>query len=604
VFRYVAFAWSDADGPAREGARVLSERLRDGRCAWQIVLERPGLQVWCSDIRPGASEPHLLERGAGVALGKLFVSAGNGDASTSAPLCLAEGESLKILESGGRRLIERYWGRYVAFLHDAASGTTRVLRDPTGALPCFMTRLLGVDVFFSHMQEAVELGGRAFSINWAYVAAALCQPRVQVHSTGLNEVSQVLGGECVAVRDGRATRQFYWNPLRIAEEPPLEDPTAAARFLRNQTRDCVHAWASAYGSILHLLSGGLDSSIVLGCLKDAPARPRITCLNFHSPGSNTDERAYAALAAAGSGCEVVERPRNSGVTLRSVLDIQPSCLPTDYFFYLDGGRTEAAVAAERQATAVFSGYGGDQLFYQARAHYAAGDYLARRGVRPALFTVALDAARVDGMSVWGVLGEALSQGLLRRRWTPASELGRYKTLIRHDVVRNISRNRDLLHPWFHATGRAPSGKVFHAFQLLFPYDFYNPLGRESDPEIVTPLLSQPLIELVMRIPTWVLTMGGWDRALARRAFGNEVPRRILTRRTKGGQEEYAKAILTRDMEFVRSLLLDGRLVREGMLDAARLAEVLSGRPSRTSAGNAELYGCLSIEAWLHQWLHA
>jgi asparagine synthase (glutamine-hydrolysing) len=583
---------------------MLCERLLTGRRAWQVVLERPGLQVLCSDIRPGASEPHLLERGAGVVLGALFLSAGDGRASESASLRFAEGESLKILQSAGRQLIERYWGRYVAFLHDAASGTTWVLRDPTSALPCFMTRLLGVDVFFSHMQEAVDLGGRIFSINWQYVAAALCQFRVLVHSTGLNEVSQVLGGECVELRDGRVSREFYWNPLRIAEESPVEDPAVAAKLLRSQTRDCVHSWASAYPSVLHLLSGGLDSSIVLGCLKDAPARPRITCLNFHSPGSNTDERAYAALAAAGTGCEVVERPRNSEVTLRSVLDIQPSCVPTDYFFYLDGGRSEAVEAAERQATAVFSGYGGDQLFYQARAHYAAGDYLSRHGARPALFTVALDAARVDGMSVWGVLREALAQGLLHRRWTPASEVGRYKTLIRRGVAHDISHDLNLVHPWFRATGRAPSGKVFHAFQLLFPYDFYNPLGRDTDPETVTPLISQPLIELVMRIPTWVLTMGGWDRALARRAFGAEVPRRILTRRTKGGQEEYAKGILTRDMEFVRSLLLDGRLVRERLLDAERLTEALSGRPSRMAAGNTELYGCLSVEAWLRHWVYA
>jgi len=36
----------------------------------------------------------------------------------------------------------------------------------------------------------------------------------------------------------------------------------------------------------------------------------------------------------------------------------------------------------------------------------------------------------------------------------------------------------------------------------------------------------------------------------------------------------------------------------------RVAEVLSGRPSKKAASNVELYGCLSIEAWLRQWLHA
>jgi asparagine synthase (glutamine-hydrolysing) len=603
VFRYVALVWDDADGEARESARTLHDRLAARSGGWQAVFERAGLHVFCSDIRPGSSEPYRLHGGAGVVLGKVFIAGDDERPSVSAPLELPAEESRRITTTGGRRLVEHYWGRYVAFLHDAESRTSHVLRDPAGGLPCLTLRLQGVDVFVSHMQEARDLAAdRAFSVNWSYVAGILCFTRVLIRATGLNEVSQVLPGECVELRHGRLSREFYWNLLRIAEEPPIEDVAAAAKLLRGRTRDCVQAWASSYESIVHMLSGGLDSAIVFGCLKEAPVRPRITCLNFHSPGSNTDERAYAALAAAGS--EVLERPRNTSVTLRSMLQVQTSCLPEDYFFYLDGGRTEADVAAERQATAVFSGYGGDQLFYQSRALFAAGDFIARHGLGRRLFTVALDAARVDRVSIWHVLRDGLSRTLLSRRWSPASEAGRYKTLIRAEVVRDISANRDLLHPWFHATGRAPNGKIFHAFQLLFPYDFYNPLGREADPESVTPLLSQPLLELLMRIPTWVLTAGGWDRALARRAFGPEVPRRILMRRTKGGQEEYAKSIFTRDIDFARDLLLDGRLVREGMLDAVRLAEVLSGKPTRTAAGNAEVYGCLSMEAWLRQWLHA
>jgi asparagine synthase (glutamine-hydrolysing) len=160
----------------------------------------------------------------------------------------------------------------------------------------------------------------------------------------------------------------------------------------------------------------------------------------------------------------------------------------------------------------------------------------------------------------------------------------------------------LVHPWFRAPGRAPSGKLWHAYQLLFPADFYNPLGAASDPEPVTPLFSQPLIELALRIPTWLLTQGGWDRAVARRAFQHEVPRRIITRRTKGGQEEHARDILVRNMAFARDLLADGHLVQARILDRARLTEVLSGRPTRIASSNVEAFGCLSAEAWLRLWL--
>jgi asparagine synthase (glutamine-hydrolysing) len=121
---------------------------------------------------------------------------------------------------------------------------------------------------------------------------------------------------------------------------------------------------------------------------------------------------------------------------------------------------------------------------------------------------------------------------------------------------------------------------------------------------VTPLFSQPLLEAVLRIPTWLLTLGGWDRALARRAFQHEVPRPIITRRTKGGQEEHAKSILVRNITFARELLLSGKLAGAGILDRTLLGEVLSGRPTRVPTSNVELYACLSVEAWVRKWLPA
>src|SRR5262249_19000237 len=162
-------------------------------------------QVFCSGIRPGSAEAYYLQHQSGVVLGKLFVT-GSPDGETpsvSAPLELPEPQTRRILETAGRELIDRYWGRYVPIWHDPRSGTTRVLRDPSGGLPCLATRLQGVDVFVSHMQEARDLAAdRAFSVNWSYVAGVLCFTRVLVHATGLEEVSQVLPGECVAIRQG------------------------------------------------------------------------------------------------------------------------------------------------------------------------------------------------------------------------------------------------------------------------------------------------------------------------------------------------------------------------------------------------------------------
>jgi asparagine synthase (glutamine-hydrolysing) len=610
VFRYVAFVWDDADLAARASAGRLSDLLRAdlpkgdrpsaGESRWNTVLDGKGLRVFCAGVREGSSEAYTLRNGGGVILGKLF-ERGQGAPSRAAPLSPGEEESRRIVASRGRRLIDSYWGRYVAFVHEDEARVTRVIVDPSATLPCLSTRLADVHVYFSSMEDVLPLRSDAFSINWKYVAAVLCHWRLNVHTTGLSEVERVLGGECVEHSAGRATRSVYWSPLDFAQSDVIEDAEEAASAIRETTRDCVHAWASSYSSILHFLSGGLDSSIVLACLRDAPTRPKITCVNFHSPGAHSDEREYARLVARDAGYELLERERDSALSLESLLRIRRSAVPRDYFVFLDEGRYEAEIAREHGATALFTGYGGDQIFFQSRAAHAAGDFLTRHGLSAALLEVALDAARVDRLSIWSVLGKAFAAAWFGKRWSPYQERFVPHSIIPDRIVQDISRDSDLVPPMLRSPSGAPNGKRFHAYGTMFPAEFYHPLASETHPEQVSPLFSQPLLEVAMRIPTWLLTRGGWDRAMARRAFQHDMPQRIVVRRTKGGREGHSKALLLRNMDFVRSLLLDGNLVRQRILERRQVAEILAPGPGRLRSGNVELHECLSAEAWVRQW---
>jgi asparagine synthase (glutamine-hydrolysing) len=603
VFRYVALVWNDADPIAREDARRLGDALLSNGEPWQVAVSLPGLAVHHIGARSGSSTARRLHDGRGVVLGTLF-SLGAEAVSSQAPDSFSAPETQLILTSKCQRLIECYWGRYVSIVRDEASDVTWVLRDPSGTMPALEAKLGQVTIYFSWMEDGFRLGADARTVNWPYLTTALCQTRLQVRETALANVNQVLGGECVEWRGGRERRSFYWDPLRIAETGVFDDLARATDWLRRIARDCVRAWASGHETILHTLSGGLDSSIVLACLQDAPARPRIVCLNYHSPGSNTDEREFARLAAQRAGCELIERERNSSLDLTQMLKLDRSPIPQSYLPYLESARHEAELAALTGASASFSGIGGDQLFYQSRAFFAAADYLQRNGIRAGAFRVALDAARMDRLSVWTVLRRALFHGLMRHPWSIRDEPALYKTLIRNDVIDEVAlqtrTSGRFIHPLFRSTARAQSGKVWHAWQLLFPPDFCNPLAGAAVPESVTPLYSQPLMELALRIPTYFLTIGGWDRAVARRAFQHDVPREIITRQAKGGQEEHARAILSRNIGFVRELLLDGALVSQRILDRARVEDVLSGRPTRSPTGNAELYEYLGAEAWLRR----
>ncbi len=600
MFRYVAFVWNDQDPAARESAHTLLQRQAAAGQGWRVALRGGGVEVRCARADGDSCAAYPLAESDGVVLGNLFARSPEG-VSTAAPRAIGAADSRAMLDTNGRHLIECFWGRYVAFLHDAHARATWVLRDPSGGLPCYVVRCQGIDVYFSCVDDVVDLLDAPLEVNWPYLLAAVCFLREHSSGTALRQVTQVLAGECAETRAGVSKRSFYWDPLRLANTEAIEDPRQAAAALRQCVRDVVHAWGSLYEHVLLSLSGGLDSSIVLACLKDAPSQPRITCFHYYPLGADLDERAFARAAAATAGLDLIERSRDSSFSLQPLLTIHRTPEPTNYPYFLEHSRLDAQLAAEHGAAALIIGHGGDQLFYQERAQWAPGDFLHRRGLRPGVLRVALDAAQMDQVSVWRVLREAASAYLFHQRWSPLQEAGRMRPLLAPEVIAQARRSAGFLHPLLRHPRGAPSGKLWHAHQISQPFDFYDPLGRPGEAERISPLLSQPLMELCLRIPTYVLTQGGWDRAVARRAFHDDLPPGIRNRRHKGGMEEHLRRTLEHNRPLLRELLLDGALVREGVIDRERVAEVLSGRATRIAAGSGELLEYAGIEAWLSRW---
>jgi asparagine synthase (glutamine-hydrolysing) len=118
-----------------------------------------------------------------------------------------------------------------------------------------------------------------------------------------------------------------------------------------------------------------------------------------------------------------------------------------------------------------------------------------------------------------------------------------------------------------------------------------------------PLLSQPLVELCLRIPTYVLIKNGMDRATARRAFAPDLPPEIIKRRNKGRIDQHLRDVMDANLNFVRDLLLNGRLVKEGLLNRRNLELYLTRERSPADFQYSEiLQEQLCVEAWLSRWL--
>jgi asparagine synthase (glutamine-hydrolysing) len=429
----------------------------------------------------------------------------------------------------------------------------------------------------------------------------------QSRDTALHEVSEIQLGERVRFSGDTVHRSLEWNPFAIAQTNPILDPETAVAELRRTTRACVHAWASCYSDIVHNLSGGLDSSIVLSCLKDTPSRPNITCLHYFATGPDEDERKYARSMANRVKVELIEHQLDvKEVRLDYILNLRRSSRPWFYMYEIEHGRFEGQLAAEREAKGLFSGAGGDGVFFQARADLAVTDYLFDHGMGRDLLRVAVDAARISRKSIWPLLLTALRARAIPPRWHPLSVGGRpERTLVSQDVQQAARRSPKLLHPWFadRSLRGIPPGVLWHALSVSAAPAYYSSFETGPYPERTLPLLSQPLVELCLRIPTYVLIRNGMDRATARRAFAPDLPPEIVKRRNKGRIDQHVRNILDDNLNFVRDLLLNGRLVKEGLLDRRNLELYLTRERSPADFQYAEiLQEHLCIEAWLSRWL--
>ena len=606
MYRYLALIWNPVDERSHLAALSLTERLSGGSTQWSRVLEGPGVATFHADRHPGSSDASLLAHSAGVVFGKVFTRDIDRPGS-AARVVFDDAESSQVVTTRGRRLFERYWGRYVAILRNAVTGEVWVLRDPSGGFPCWLTSHDGVSIVCSDIDDCHTLGGLSFTVNWNYITGFVAHAGLQVRDTALNEVSEVQPGERVRFSSGSIQRSIEWNPLEIARDAPLESSDEAIALLRNTTLGCVHTWASGYRGILHNLSGGLDSSIVLSCLMSAPSRPEITCLNYFGAGPHEDERRYARLMAAHAGVELLEHELDpKAVRLEQLLGLRRSPRPWFYMYEIEHGQFEGELAGRRGASGLFSGSGGDGVFFQARAELAVTDYLFDHGLGAGLVRTAIDAARVSRKSIWPLLWQAISARVFEREWDPiAMTKPLERTVVNEEVVAAARRDKSLAHPWLTpaATRGVSPGILWHVMSLSMPPAYYSSFSREGYPERTMPLLSQPLVELCLRIPTYLLIESGRDRALARRAFTDNLPDEIVRRQAKGRADQHVRNILDGNLEFVREFLLDGVLVGRGLLNRAGLELYLTRDRSPADFQYSEiLQEHVCTEAWLRTWL--
>lgn len=577
--RYIAFMGSFGAGLSESMRRMAERAAKAG--SLQRLVDTSELIV----LSDGAIPALVLEWGGGVVLGSLFQ--GSGDAALSSHQRDAIGETR------GTFLLESCWGQYVALLRSPVRGDVIALRDPSGGLPCYQVRHRDGMIITSDPQWLADLGLFAPQIDWAAVASHLIAPELRPAATCLTGMTELLRGQRWSLRPAGITLDDAWTPWTYAaQDMQIAHQHEALSSVRTIVCDTISALSAGSGPILLGLSGGLDSSIVAAGL--AGAGRQFSCLGFATNDAGGDERHFARQVTDRLDVPFIDAyldPVNARVEGPAA-----TYLPRPVGRYLthEIDRLSGEAAADIGATAHWNGAGGDNVFCYLQSAAPIVDRWRQDG-RFAAWATLRDVCAQTGCNISTAV--RLARRIRKRGagYPWRAELD----LLAPDVIENIALPE---HPWLDAPTGAMAGKAAHIASLMRIENHLEGMERERVLPVIAPLMAQPIVEHCLRVPSWFWVQGGRDRSVARDAFSGLLPNPVLARRTKGTPDSFSATLFeTRRMEF-RTLLMDGMLRENGLLDVPSLDRLLAFEGPVAELSYLRVLTLAQVELWARHWV--
>ncbi|MDZ3831948.1 MAG: asparagine synthase-related protein [Sphingopyxis sp.] len=444
------------------------------------------------------------------------------------------------------------WGNFLAFCQNGSRFF--IERAPMTGMPLYWARHRDGIVCASHLPL---LDGLAIArgIDWTFVAHCLAFRNLRTERTGLAGCAELLPGSRLALDGGELAIEQTWTPWDHVDKPNFVSASELASALERQLLACTSALTASRRDIVLELSGGLDSSIVAATLANAGAE--CSAITFATLDADGDERPYARAVAERCGMALCEVEHDDRLIDLAAPPAHRHFRPGAYAVLGGIDRAFDAAVGERDVSIV-GGIGGDNVFAFDNTVAPILDAASHFGLGRRAFTAMRDVARASNASLWD------AAKLSWRAWWkgPRQHWERDYSFLAPDAV----PDEPFRHPWDEGGAAASQAKRNHVEAIRRILDFLDRPGRWYDRDVVAPLLSQPVVEFCLEVPSWTWVSGGRDRAIARAAFADRLPPEVVWRRGKGRIESLCVAAYLKQRPALRELLLGGRLADRGLLD--------------------------------------
>jgi asparagine synthase (glutamine-hydrolysing) len=503
-----------------------------------------------------------------------------------------------LYEESGPHFVERLQGMFALALWDTRRERLVLARDRLGKKPLLWTRLPdGTLAFASELKALLRLPGVSREIDLEAIDAYLALQYVPGERTALRGVHKLPPGHLLVAENGGLRVAAYWHP------EPAEASTTETEWLervRTTVAEAVRKRLVADVPLGALLSGGIDSSIVVALMAQASSRPvRTFTVGFSE--ERYDERAYARAVAERYGTvhEELELEEDIAATLPRLAAAYDEPLGDEAAFptFL------IAEQARRHVTVALGGDGGDEAFagYERYiAHGLAGRVpgaLARAGA--AVLRV-LPGARNEPRS-WPYRAARLldvAAAPAADRYTRLMEVFPFELRQELWAEPGTARQVRLVAPATGITGmQLLDLDTYLPGDLLLKADI---ASMAHSLELRSPFLDHEVVALGLALPDSLKARGREGKVALRRAFAGDLPPEVAARGKTGFGVPLGRWFREDLRESAGDLLATDRGWFRGEAVQRLLSEHRSGRADH----GHRLWCLLMLELWAREHVEA
>lgn len=513
-----------------------------------------------------------------------------------------------LYEEFGPACVEQLRGMFAFAIWDERKHLLLLARDRVGIKPLYYWKGPSSLIFGSEIKAILADPDCNPEVDPRLVDRFLSFYYVPGEETLHKDLFKLAPGCYMVVRDGKATITQYWD-LKFSPRPI--SLAQAKEQLLSILEECVRMHMIADVPVGFLLSGGVDSTAMLGfAAGKTDHKLRSFTLGFSEPGI-IDERPYARLAANTYGAEHHEMT----ITAKDFSDFLP-----DFAWHMEEPVCEPqAVAlyfvsrlAKGHVKVLISGEGGDEAF----AGYP--------NYRNLLF---LERAKSLLGPLKGVAGAGLSalNALVRsdrmakyQHLLPLSFENYYFSRTSYPTLYFSQMAQQLYTPDFYSHldksfSLEPASRYLRKVrdqglvnQMLYvdtktslPDDLLlkaDKMTMANSLELRVPLLDHKMLEFAASLPESLKVHGATTKYIAKEALAQRVPQQILHRKKAGFPVPYAMWLRTELKDWVRSVILDSKAISRGYFRKEAI-ETLLRQDSDSQNHPKEILSLVALELW-------